>query len=187
MVKVWTKRSEAGESFDQCIHSALPSSSLCHGTWTYWLSAHPQTVAWGRMPKKRLPWECLQIAHSCKPQWPSFSQPGREWSPQMRQISHSGPGDRRKSVSVSFKNQGTEAPEKDSNTKARTCHPPLPPSQDSHLPLLFSEATLFSCSEVSTYHQAKSSNYGKVLNMKWSLFNAAVFRTETKAHWKMLF
>lgn len=74
MVRRWTKSLNWGGFFDLCVHSPLPLSSLYHRTWAFIWNTHPQTVVWRRLPKKSLPWEHIQAAHSCKLQWPYILQ-----------------------------------------------------------------------------------------------------------------
>lgn len=73
-------------------------------------------------------------------------------------------GDSQESVSVSFNNQTTEMPEKDSFYKHKGLFPPgVPP----FLPPLRSKCICFSVPKnAPTRHLAKCSKCGKTLNMK---------------------
>lgn len=73
VVRRWTKSLNWGGflTFVSIHHGLCP---LYHRTWAYIWNTHPQTAVWRRLPKKSLPWEHIQTAHSCKLQWPYISQ-----------------------------------------------------------------------------------------------------------------
>lgn len=127
-------------------------------TWTYWLSAPPQTVEWGRLPEKSLPGEWLRTVHSCKPTDSPFHSQENNGIPNWGRFHTMDLGrDRRVSLfCLHTKEQRYLKRIHASNTKA----------WGSHLPLLLSGVTLFLCSKVSNCHQAKSPKSCKIVNMK---------------------
>lgn len=55
VVRICTKSQKWWGSFDHQTHSQLPLPFFCHGTWIHPLSAPPQSVERGRLPKKSRP------------------------------------------------------------------------------------------------------------------------------------